>query len=266
MAKCWSVWGHSGLISRDADTLMAMHGTHSTVGTAVIERALAAYAACSSYVDEGEYVLESSGPAGLGAFRDIRPFRTRFLRPGRIMYAFDAHVTPGQSGAPQPAFAIWNGGQPNVTPIRWWWNLAGQVSESADATTPIAAATGISGGSALLLLPTLLGMSNFPGVIESLVNVRSAGQEELQIMGERVPCDVVLAQHKGAPGQEIQFGFDLRSGLLVRVEKTSGNDREITSIMPLLNTPVGDDQLVFVPPAGVRGSWWVRMLRRIFMS
>lgn len=235
-------------------------------GAAVIERALAAYAACSSYSDEGEYALESPGVAGIGGFRDVRPFRTRFIRPGRIMYSFTSHIVPGERGAPQPAFAIWNGGQPDLTPVRWWWNLAGRVSESADATTPIAAATGISGGTAILLLPTLLGMTHLPGVLESLVDVRSAGQEELEIMGERVPCDIVLAQHKGAPEQEIRFGFDLRSGLLVFVEQRSGGDREVTSIAPVLDAPLGDEELVFVPPAGVRGSWWARMLRRISTS
>ncbi len=243
-----------------------MQSTPINDGAWVVERALAAYSSCDSYADEGEYVLESRGLAGVGGFRDVRPFRARFARPGRIMYAFDANVVPGETGAPQPAFAIWNGGQADSTPIRWWWNLAGSVSESADAMTPIAAATGISGGTAHLLLPTLLGMQYFPGMLESLVDVRSAGQEELQIFGERVPCDIVFAQHKGDLGEQIRFGFDRGTGLLVHVEESNESEREVTSIMPLLNAPVRDDELVFVPPVGVKGSWCGRMLRRVFMS
>lgn len=235
-------------------------------GMNIVERALAAYAGCGTYADEGEYVLESPGVAGLGGFRDVRPFRTRFIRPGRVLFAFDAHPNPGQRGTPPPAFALWNGGQPAPTPIRWWWNLAGRISEAPDATIPIGAATGISGGTAPMLVPTLLDMDGFPGLLESLVDVRSAGPEDLTILGERLTCDIVLARHAAAPKAEMRLGFDRRTGLLVRVEDRSGKDREETSIRPRIDQPVSEDELVFVPPEGVKGSLWGRMVQRLFMS
>lgn len=235
-------------------------------GMRIIDRALEAYAACSTYADEGEYVLESPGAAGLGGFRDVRPFRTRFIRPGRVLYVFHAHTQPDARGEPPPALGLWNGGQPQTTPIRWWWNLAGKISESPDATVPIGAATGISGGTAAMLVPTLLELDGFPGLLEALVDVRAGAGEEIELLGEPVACDVVLARHSSSPESEIRLSFDRRSGLLVRVEQRSGREREITMLRPRINGAVGEDELVFVPPANERGSWLGRLVQKLFMS
>ncbi len=237
----------------------------STVsGQSIIDRALAAYAGCATYADEGEYVLDSPGVAGLGGFRDVRPFRTRFIRPGRVLFGFDAHVQPGKRGTPPPAFALWTGAGPG--PVRWWWNLASRITETPDATIPISAATGISGGTAAMLVPTLLEMDDFPGLLESVIDARAQASEDAEVLGERVGCDVVLARHPAAPNEDIRLSFDARTGLLVRIEQRTGKDLESTSIRPRTDGAVNEDELVFTPPANSRGTWWGRMVQRVFMS
>jgi hypothetical protein len=241
-----------------------LDGTSS--GMEIVERALAMYAACRTYSDEGEYVLSSPGVAGFGGFRDVRPFRTRFVRPGWVMFMFRANAAPTEKKTPPEAFAMWTGGQPVPTPMRWWWNLSGRISEAEDVRIPIGAATGISGGAAVLVLPTLLDLEDFPGLLEALVDVRAMAPEEAEILGERVMCDVVHARHSAVLEEDLRLSFDRRSGLLVRVEQQSGKDRETTSLRPRVDEDVSDDELVFVPPEGARGTWWGRMVQRLFMS
>ncbi len=103
----------------------------------VLARMAAAYGGCKTYRDNGVVTTAIFSPSRLV---ERKPFSTRFVREEGFLFEFRSRR--GEDDWDQ--YAVWNEGERTRT----WWSMMPEREESDSLSMALAAATGISGGSA----------------------------------------------------------------------------------------------------------------------
>jgi hypothetical protein len=111
------------------------------------------YATCASYRDAGRVVtrfVTTDRPR-----TSIKPFTTAFVRPDRFRFEYRDRFGDGEGEWDR--YIVWAGGGV----VRSWWSIQPDAEEPESLALALAAATGVSGGSAhtvpALLLPDVVG-------------------------------------------------------------------------------------------------------------
>ncbi|MCY2982378.1 MAG: hypothetical protein NTY15_01935 [Planctomycetota bacterium] len=106
------------------------------------------YKSIRTYCDNGLLTQEFSIQGR--QIKNEMPFRTAFERGGRFRWQFRHSATPGAK--PDQLFAIWSSDSKSFDSF-WTLNSKRQTGQKLD--TPLASATGISGGAATAIIPLL---------------------------------------------------------------------------------------------------------------
>jgi len=111
----------------------------------IIDRSIAVYANCNSYVDEGEVktiFYQSNGPRTV-----IKPFTTAFVRPSAFRFEYQEL----KNEALWSRYIIWQ----DAESVKTWWSIKPEVKSPSSLAMALAAATGVS-SLASYTVPTLL--------------------------------------------------------------------------------------------------------------
>src|SRR5262245_59747489 len=112
------------------------------------------YASCMTYRDTGCVVTCFIRPDG-HSHTNVQPFATAFVRPNRFrfenLYRFNEQSEWDRD-------ILWADG----SEVRTWWDVRGRVERPESLHLALAAATGVSGGSAHTI-PALLAPDNVGG-------------------------------------------------------------------------------------------------------
>lgn len=168
-----------------------------------LDASIKAYREAKSYRDEGTAVAMRDGVA-----MNTLPFSTVFERGGRFKFEF--HF------ARDPATGIASVNEPNVTCTVWspdgktfmFREVPGEPPFEDAASTQVARATGISWGTASMILPLLVGCS---APIETLSDLKVAGSESI----DGVECHMIAGATK-LPGYTMTLWID-SAALIQRV-------------------------------------------------
>jgi hypothetical protein len=174
----------------------------------LLARTRRVYAECSTYADEGEQTtrIDSEGRVAGGRFTTRRVFRTLWKRPDHFYFEFrDVTVGPQEEWA---LYAIW------ATPgsVQSWWTLRPKVETWTTLDMPIAAATGVSGGTAWFVSELLRGIPSGHGVPTVAAGFWG---ERLELDGS--PCLRIPMIMR--PGHEQTLWISEKTALLLRVDE-----------------------------------------------
>ena len=165
----------------------------------ILTRMAAAYAACTSYCDDGVVTTTFFSPSRVV---QRRPFSTRFVRDQGFLFEFRSRR--GEDDWDQ--YAVWN----ENGRTRTWWSKMPKRDEAESLATALAGGTGVSGGSAYrvphLLMPEMYKDNGAARPPEAFKLLESS---EAELEG----C-VVIERVRDAHGAE-QIWID-RSTLLIR--------------------------------------------------
>jgi hypothetical protein len=205
-------------------------------GPEILARAGGAYAHCSSYRDAGVVRIEYL--EGDWSRVEERPFRTAFVRPDRFRFEFEETTFLGKTRR----YIVWRDG----ARVRTWWDLKPGIEERETLDSALAAATGVSGGSAHAI-PVLLMPGDVSGRrLTDMTDVRRVADAEVG----GAACVCVEGKYAGHPRTAC---FD-KATLLVRwiaFETTfpKFTARETTTYEPVIDEPIATQLLEFGPPA-----------------
>ncbi len=221
----------------------------------ILERTARVYAECASYRDTGRVVttfhtIDGTVTKGLS-------FSTAFVRPDRFRFEYR---TVG-SRAEAPAYVIWRRGDE----VKSWWVLRPGVKVEKSLSMALAAATGVSAGSAhavpSLLMPTEVRGRRLSDLTEA---VRKAdepveGHACFVVEGKipPPPPEVVkrLNLPRPYPAVPETVWIDQTTYLVRKIERTLPAGRsdavEMTTYESALNPTVPESALAFDPPAGL---------------
>ena len=107
------------------------------------------YAAAKTYRDEGAVHTELAVPGQPNNVSD-KPFSTVFERNGRFLWEFRASAIPGHK--PDQQFVVWSADQKK---FHTYWDLGPQRTDQSSFDGAMAGPTGVSGGSATVVIPLL---------------------------------------------------------------------------------------------------------------
>src|SRR5688572_4791540 len=111
----------------------------------IMDRMVAVYASCNSYVDEGEVSTVFLNRYGRRTV--VKPFSTAFARPSDFRFEFKDRFREGEWNN----YIIWK----DATSVKTWWSIKPGVESPKDLSFALVAAAGVSSGSATTV-PTLL--------------------------------------------------------------------------------------------------------------
>jgi outer membrane lipoprotein-sorting protein len=205
------------------------------VAQEIVNKMLAVYANCSSYIDEGHVsilFIQNSGKRTV-----LRPFSTAFVRPSKFRYEFKDRF--GESE--------WNNYIVSMKgdEVKTFWSIKPDMPPPANLQMAIAGATGVSGGSAhtvpRMLMPEVLGYNKF-----KLLSQLQLISEE-QVNG----ADAYKIEGTDSQGNKISFWVDKEKLLLLKIyEARKINDFETettTTYKPSVNITVTEEKLEFKP-------------------
>jgi len=189
-----------------------------------------AYKSCTSYRDSGVSMLKViDGPIVR------KPFKTAFVRPARFRFEC-SQWTP----LSKLVFVVWTNGTvfKSYSPAEGW-------KSHDNLHLPLAAATGVSGGTAAIVPELLLpaDVSGFP-LTEMMTNVERLAD-----------ADVGTARCYCLRGRLADFTItiwiDQQTNLLLRMERLMQSDgdeaTEITTYEPEIDIQIGDADLELEP-------------------
>lgn len=131
------------------------------------------YAEAKTYWDEGMITTEMDVSGQMG--ESPMPFATAFERGGRFRWQF-RHGSAADD-EPTKRFTIWS---VDGKTFNQFWTLDGKLEKTKDLSMPLAGATGISRGGALVVIP-MLGVGTQPlmwgGKSTDIVNPKETGKE-----------------------------------------------------------------------------------------
>jgi len=237
----------------------------------ILDQMFAAYAACTSYADEGQVrvvferrELEQQNKA-LPTYRrtvEIKPFATAFVRPSNFRYELwslraEVRARDQQQGLRDEdrlanymnaggkglwdSYIVWMSGDS----VKTWWSIKPQVKDFNELGLAIAGPTGISSGSAyyvpMLLMPPL----------RAGHRLKSLG--ELKLREETLQGRAVFRiQGSDAQKKPITIWIDKETSLLLKInEKKKFSDFEAETTItysPQINLPLPLEKLAFNLP------------------
>lgn len=214
--------------------------TQQTSGRAVLDAALSAYGACTTYKDSGEVVstFDVEGETGDATTRTIK---TWFVRPEFVR--FECHEIDGETKVDE-YFVVWKGKTASHT---WWSRLANGTHEP----TPIKAlraASAISGGASDLLFPLLVPTDE--------ADVWSLSKLEKPVIGEPATIDGAachVVSGTGYDGSAVTVWIDAKTHAIRRFRESiavegGGRLTDTITLKPQFDTPVTEQDAWFKPP------------------
>ncbi|OYW01307.1 MAG: hypothetical protein B7X11_04125 [Acidobacteria bacterium 37-65-4] len=219
----------------------------------ILARTAQVYAECASYRDTGSVV--TTFHTGDGTSTRELSFSTAFVRPDR--FHFEYAEEGSSTGAPE--YVIWrHGGE-----VRSWWDLRPGVKKEDSLNMALAAATGVSAGSAHTV-PSLLMPKEVEGRrLSDLTDAVHKADEPVEghacfvVEGKIPPPPPKVAEKRKLPRPYPILSWtvwiDEATYVVRKVEMTLPTSRgdavEVTTYEPALNAAVPDSALVFNPPA-----------------
>lgn len=224
----------------------------------ILERAARVYEECASYRDAGSVV--TTFHMGDGTSTRELSFSTAFVRPDRFRFEY----TLDGSSTGVPTYVIWrHGGE-----VKSWWALRPSVKVEKSLSMALAAATGVSAGSAhdvpsLLMPKEVLGrrLRDLPEAVRK-ADEPVAGHACFVVEGKIPPPPPEVVKKLNLPRLYSTVPetvwIDQTTYLVRKIERTlpigKGDAVEVTTYEPALNPAVPESALAFNPPAGSRGS------------
>ncbi len=199
----------------------------------IIDRMAKAYADCGSYQDSGVVKTEFIG--GIN-FTNEKTFETAFVRHGRFRFEYR-----GEMFNPQSRYIIWSNGRE----VRTWWDVKPGVAKAKSLDMAVAAATGVSGGSAHTI-PRLLLPDEVTG--RSLTAITGRKRVEDGKLG-KAECFRI----EGKFGNDsTTLWIDKQSYLLRRIDEQTKLENcrteQTTTYDPEINVTIADKLLEFRAP------------------
>ena len=209
-----------------------------------------AYAGCSSYRDTG--VVKTVSLTDGGRFGGEQPFRTAFVRPGRLRFEF----TDRGLGDRSSRLVVWVSDGDVLT----WWDPKPGVRQAASLQEALGAATGLSGGVSDrvpgLLLPREVGAGSRLLSPERLEDAEDRGVACIRLKGKsrQTPYSLTMgAQVLTVKDEAVTLWLERATFLLRKVEEartydTYRSDRT-TTYTPEINVEIPAAELTFSPPS-----------------
>ena len=203
----------------------------------ILERVAQVCAQCKTYRDTG--CVTTVFVRGDGSRTDKKPFSTAFVRPDRYRFEFTSQM-PGMGKRYRYIVHM------DANGVRTWWDVRPGVKKGSSLMMAVAAATGVSGCSALtvprLLMPGQITGGSLAYLDEPsrLQDGKLDGIECLRIKGEAV---------RGSP---MTVWLD-KTTLLVRRIDTSHQfptfrTETTTTYSPAIDVEIDPEELAFDPP------------------
>jgi hypothetical protein len=213
----------------------------------LLEAVAEVYANCSTYRDSGQVTTQFLSSERTRT--SIRPFTTAFRRPDRFRFEYMDRYHVGDEWK---RYIVWADGPT----VRAWWDVLPGREEPESLGLALAAATGVSGGSAhtmpALLMPDRVGGRR---LIE-LRELRSLGDEPLgevtcfRLSG-RFPVHRT-GQKKHAERSPLTIWINRDTMLVRRIEHTNQFEtfraETLTEYTPVVGALLSEDELRFGAP------------------
>jgi Predicted periplasmic protein (DUF2092) len=198
----------------------------------IVERMAKEYAQCKSYRDSG---VVKTVFIGTDRQRTVeKPFTTAFVRPDRFRFEYKDDK--------ERRYIVWRDGKD----VQTWWDVTPGIKKPASLRSALAAATGVSSGSAhavpALLIPDEVGGRRLTGITEA------KRIEDAKL--DKVDCFRIQGQYGGYPRT---LWVDKKTFLVRRIdlERKLGVDfrTERTWIYePVIDGEISDKMLEFNLP------------------
>lgn len=171
----------------------------------IVEKMLANYANCKSYMDSGRVERVIIGKNQKRT--TIKPFSTSFIRPDAFRFEYQERSSEKE----WKHYIVWQKG----SEIKSWWTLRPTVKEFNSLSMALAGPTGISGGSAVLI-PSLL-------MPDSITSNSLGFMTELKFLGEeRVGShSAYKIEGQDRAGQRYILWIDKQRSLILKVFETT---------------------------------------------
>lgn len=182
----------------------------------IVDRSIAVYANCNSYVDEGEVrtiFLEANGPRTVS-----KPFTTAFVRPSDFRFEYKAR----RGEEEWSSYIIWK----DAESLRTWWSIKPGIETPPSLAHALGAAAGVSNLASVTVPTLLMPETRIGNEIKSLSALKLLGEEEIngrpayQIQGAvtRNPSHIDLVDVRSSP---VTFWLDKESLLIVKIFRTT---------------------------------------------
>jgi outer membrane lipoprotein-sorting protein len=198
----------------------------------IMDKMVSVYATCHSYADEGEVRTTFIGNSPRTV---VRPFSTAYVRPSHFRFEFsDPDVNDRSSH-----YIVWR----DESSIKSWWSIKPETRNFELLSLAIAAATGVSGGSAINV-PSML-MSDLGDFhrIQSLSQLKLAGEEE--VAGK----PAFKIEGRDRQNKLLTIWIDKDRFLILKIHETRKLERfeaeQTTNYRPQINASISPKQLAF---------------------
>ena len=223
------------------------------------------YASCSTYRDSGQVTIRFLCPEGRSPRTSVKPFTTAFRRPARFRFEYQARYRVQDKWK---RYIVWADGPA----VRTWWDLIPRGEQPQSLGRALAAATGVSSGSAHTV-PALLMPDRVRGSrLTELAELVSLGDEPLdevicyRLSGCLPPHPVEAAEQERRSRERLGPARRLerveRSPMTVWIERgtllvrrieyatqfETFRTENVTQYAPAVGVQLSDDELRFGAP------------------
>lgn len=202
----------------------------------IIDRSMAVYANCISYVDEGEVktlFLESDRKRTV-----IKPFTTAFVRPSDFRFEYKER----RGEEEWDSYIVWK----DAESVKTWWSIRPGVESPETLSRALAGATGVSSGSANTIPTLLMPEMKMGSSIKSLSGLKLVGEEEVN--GSKA----YKIEGTDLRNRSVTLWLDEASFLIVKTFRTASfpkfETETTTTYKPQVNVSA-DGKLAFNPPS-----------------
>jgi outer membrane lipoprotein-sorting protein len=213
--------------------------TDTTNAKGIIRQVESVYNACKSYSDSGivKTVFFKKDSKRISE----KPFTTAFVRPNQFRFEYSSKFP--MPGAKLNRYIIWCNGDN----VRTWWDVQPGVEQEPSLGMAIAAATGVSSGSALTI-PRLL----MPEVVEacSVTNLLQPNRIEDAVL-DGVDCYRIQGRRKKDSDVKTLW-ISKKTYLIHRIDEshkfTDFRTETTTTYKPDINNVIDENKLAFNAP------------------
>lgn len=201
----------------------------------IINKMIAVYTNCSSYMDEGQVSILFKEKYGNRTA--ITPFSTAFVRPSEFRFEFKSRR--GENEWDNYIISM------KGNDIKTFWSIRPDKPSPPNLNSALATAAGVSSSSSLnipgMMIPDMAGYNRFRLL------------KQLQLAGEEPLNDKIAYKIEGTDSRDnkVSLWIDKDTSLLLKVyEVRKINDFETettTTYKPVVNVIVTDEKLAFNP-------------------
>jgi hypothetical protein len=201
----------------------------------IMDRTISVYATCNSYVDEGEVrtiFLQRNGRRTV-----LKPFTTAFVRPSDFRFEYKERWGEDEWNS----YIIWK----DAESVKTWWSIKPGVETPPNLSLALAAATGVSSGSAATVPRLLMPEMTMGNRIKSLSELKLIGEEEVN------GRNAYKIEGTDSRERTVTLWVDRESLLIVKIYQTNTfptfETETTTTYKPQVNVSA-QGKLAFNPP------------------